>query len=98
MSIHNATHRGIFKSGCTHLTLNSFTGSAQPLCNLLVFMWQQRLHRMNSGRNFVATGVVGVQAEQSQSVSQDAVATAAKEVKEMDPDYMPPPDIATALR
>ena len=51
-----------------------------------------------SGRNFVATSVVGVQAEQSQSVSQDAVVTAAKEVKEMDPDYMPPSDIATALR
>ena len=41
---------------------------------------------------------VGLQAEQSQAVSQEAVVSYAKELQDMDPDYRPPADIPAALR
>ena len=41
---------------------------------------------------------VRLQAEQSQPVSQEAVVSYAKELKEVDPDYRPPDDIPTFLR
>lgn len=41
---------------------------------------------------------VGVQAEQSQAVSQEAVVSYAKELQDMDPEYRPPADIPAALR
>ena len=44
------------------------------------------------------TQCVQLQAEQSQPVSQEAVVTYAKELKDIDPDYRPPDDIPAVLR